>query len=586
MNSAPESSHGNPFGYDDHYNTPAGGVSSQANRHGDEISGANYINPGKADNEADEKQTEARDVDHSEEELFGVLHLAAGDVNSRRNEAYKYQTGSHDVKQSKAANIGPFYIESDDVNPDHNQAEKYQARIRRSIHGEAEKFGTSYVEAGHVRSNNNNAYMNHAEIPAVKHSKLEKVGSYRKETNMNDPGSTDPWYNAANKNRFPYTETYSNQPWSNNPLGIYANGNRANDRTFNHPVANVTTYNGLQSSEVNNSRTKNFGGSYIEAGHSNAHDNQAYKHEARITEINHNERNETGSEWYVKSWLGNDNKASGHREANYPAAQNSTSYNKHLESSEANSDSSLSRPISELHSVGPMTSETLTVRVNLLDLLNNSNFLQEALLAQHLRRNHVFILPDAHGLHLAVNFDNAGIPTQLADPFKPFTTTLLRPALLEHLRAYTLLIPTHHGWLSDAALAYQQRVAFLQFASPGGGPGVVPTQEQQRNWFELRRKLEKHERAEHRVRVGRRILDLAVAMAEAIKEDGPTGNFAREWTRGEILFQEFCDGWGERCGAENMLVEAVREKFKEAGVHHGRRVQGRLAEGETVVGEW
>ncbi|KAF4544269.1 Haloacid dehalogenase [Lasiodiplodia theobromae] len=277
--------------------------------------------------------------------------------------------------------------------------------------------------------------------------------------------------------------------------------------------------------------------------------------------------------------------------------------------------------------VSAMTPATLSVRLPVLTLLSNPNTsvhtLHRALLTAHLRTNPLLLLPPAPddvndngngSIHLAANYAAAGLSafTQKAaadGPDTPFSSTPLHPDDLHCVRRFTLLVPTHKGYFGDHVVKREQMSAFLfsgavrgvglgigccvgdDAVAPGGpdsGPGTAddPLVLEHR-WFLAQTGKEKGEREVWRGIVRRAVRTLMAGMAKALFAEGGEGEEAREHLLGEVVFQEWCDGWGEKCGADVRLVREVRAVIAEMEDCYGSVLRGRLrvAEG-TEGGDW
>lgn len=279
--------------------------------------------------------------------------------------------------------------------------------------------------------------------------------------------------------------------------------------------------------------------------------------------------------------------------------------------------------------ISAMTPTTLSVRLPLLTLLSNPNTsvhtLHRALLTAHLRTNPVLLLPPApddndSGIHLAANYAAAGLSafTQNAaadGPTTPFSSTPLHPDDLHCVRRFTLLVPTHKGYFGDHVVKREQMSAFLFSGAvrgicglgigiggaglggvgPGGpgdaaasGPGTAddPLVLEHR-WFLAQTEEEMGEREVWRGIVKRAVRTLMAGMAKVLFAEGEQGEEARDSLLGEVVFQEWCDGWGEKCGADMRLVREVRAVIAEMEDCYGSVLVGRLrvAEG-TEEGDW
>lgn len=285
--------------------------------------------------------------------------------------------------------------------------------------------------------------------------------------------------------------------------------------------------------------------------------------------------------------------------------------------------------------VSAMTPTTLSVRLPLLTLLSNPNTsvhtLHRALLTAHLRTNPVLLLPPAPdndngngSIHLAANYAAAGLSafTQKAaasGPATPFSSTPLHPEDLHCVRRFTLLVPTHKGYFGDHVVKREQMSAFLfsgavrgvrgvglgiggaglggvgpagpddaAAAAAASGPGTAddPLVLEHR-WFLAQAEKEKGEREMWRGIVRRAVRTLMAGMAKAVFAEGEQADEARDSLLGEVVFQEWCDGWGEKCGADVRLVREVKAVVAEMEDCYGSVLRGRLrvAEG-TEEGDW
>lgn len=263
--------------------------------------------------------------------------------------------------------------------------------------------------------------------------------------------------------------------------------------------------------------------------------------------------------------------------------------------------------------VSAMTPTTLSVRLPLLTLLSNPNTsvhtLHRALLTAHLRTNPVLLLlpaPDDNGngsIHLAANYAAAGLSafTQKAaatGPATPFSSTALHPDDLHCVRRFTLLVPTHKGYFGDHVVKREQMSAFLFSGAVRGvglgiggaglggvGPGTAddPLVLEHR-WFLAQAEEEKGERETWRGIVRKAVRTLMAGMAKALFAEGGDGDEARDTLLGEVVFQEWCDGWGEKCGADVRLVREVRAVIAEMEDCYGSVLRGRLRVAEGTEG--
>ncbi|GME50103.1 haloacid dehalogenase [Neofusicoccum parvum] len=240
--------------------------------------------------------------------------------------------------------------------------------------------------------------------------------------------------------------------------------------------------------------------------------------------------------------------------------------------------------------IGLLTPTRLTVQVPLLTLLTSpAHPLRTALLAAHLRHNPILLLPSRTGLHLAINYHTAGTPAAalaIHGPAAPFAAAPLPRALLPSLRAFTLLVPTHAGWLSDAALATRQMARFLLAGHGRDDTGSPDAAEQA--WFAAQVGAQRGAREHWDRVVAECVMALGSGVVGALRADGADGAEARARVRGRVVFQEWCDGWGEGCGADAGLVRRVREKVRMLERCYGRVMRGRvvLEVGEEEVGVW
>ncbi|KAK0625641.1 hypothetical protein DIS24_g11032 [Lasiodiplodia hormozganensis] len=270
--------------------------------------------------------------------------------------------------------------------------------------------------------------------------------------------------------------------------------------------------------------------------------------------------------------------------------------------------------------VSAMTPATLSVRLPVLTLLSNPNTsvhtLHRALLTAHLRTNPVLLLPpapddnDNGSIHLAANYAAAGMSafTQKAAASgsdTPFSSAPLHPDDLHCVRRFTLLVPTHKGYFGDHVVKREQMSAFLfsgavrrvgglavglgigDVVAPGGPGTADDPLVLEHRWFEAQKEQEKGEREVWRGIVRRAVRTLMAGMAKALFAEGREGDEARDVLLGEVVFQEWCDGWGEKCGADVCLVREVRAVIAEMEDCYGSVLLGRLrvAEG-TEGGDW
>lgn len=276
-----------------------------------------------------------------------------------------------------------------------------------------------------------------------------------------------------------------------------------------------------------------------------------------------------------------------------PAVNNSTTTTNHDPST-----------LNQQPAVTPMTPTTLTLSVPLLSLLTAAptlpHSLRAPLLAAHLRTHHALLLPAPDGsVHLAVNYHNAGkdpLATALAGPGAPFVTCELSSDVLGALRSFTLVVPTAEGWVGEEEVVNRRQVGFLDAvaagAGAGAGAGVVggcdPLVLQDFwCWGTVSAAAEVEKRKKWVGAVGRGVRALGQAMAGALFADGEKGEEARREMCGEVVFQEWCDGWGGKCGADVVLVRKVADTVAELERCYGRRMRGRLvAAEETMIGGW
>ncbi|KKY13157.1 hypothetical protein UCDDS831_g09277 [Diplodia seriata] len=255
----------------------------------------------------------------------------------------------------------------------------------------------------------------------------------------------------------------------------------------------------------------------------------------------------------------------------------------------------LAHPYPGITGVTASTSTKVTVQLPLLTLIDPSStiVLQRALLAAHLCTHHVLLLPCANGdIHLAANYPSAGhlaLDTALAGPATPFTTTRLHPNDLQHLRRFTLLVPTHKEWKGDALIKREQLVEFL-FSDDVLGPDHDAENDPravEHRWFEKQARKHAARRAEWTGAVRRCIRTLAGGLMKSLHADGEVGEDARRRVEGDIVFQQWFDGWGQKCGADCTMVVEVDNTIDEMERSHGRALWDRLkvAEG-TEEGAW
>ncbi|KAL1619590.1 hypothetical protein SLS54_006527 [Diplodia seriata] len=255
----------------------------------------------------------------------------------------------------------------------------------------------------------------------------------------------------------------------------------------------------------------------------------------------------------------------------------------------------LAHPHPGITGVTASTSTKITVQLPLLTLINPSStiVLQRALLAAHLCTHHVLLLPCANGdIHLAANYPSAGhlaLDTALAGPATPFTTTRLHPNDLQHLRRFTLLVPTHKEWKGDDLIKREQLVEFL-FSDDVLGPDHDAENDPravEHRWFEKQARKHAARRTEWTGAVRRCIRTLAGGLMKSLHADGEVGEDARRRVEGEIVFQQWFDGWGQKCGADGTMVVEVDNTIDEMERSHGRAFWDRLkvAEG-TEEGAW
>lgn len=248
--------------------------------------------------------------------------------------------------------------------------------------------------------------------------------------------------------------------------------------------------------------------------------------------------------------------------------------------------------------VTPMTPTTLTLSVLLLSLLTAAptlpHSLRAPLLAAHLRTHHALLLPAPDGsVHLAVNYHNAGkdpLATALAGPGAPFVACELGSDVLGALRSFTLVVPTAEGWVGEEEVVKRRQVGFLDAVAAGAGvvgdcdPLVL---QDFWCWGTVSAAAEVEKRKKWVGAVGRGVRALGQAMAGALFADGEKGEEARSEMCGEVVFQEWCDGWGGKCGADDVLVRKVADTVAELERCYGRRMRGRLVVAEeTMIGGW
>ncbi|OJD28999.1 haloacid dehalogenase [Diplodia corticola] len=259
----------------------------------------------------------------------------------------------------------------------------------------------------------------------------------------------------------------------------------------------------------------------------------------------------------------------------------------------------ISHPHPGVTGVTVTTPTTITVQLPLLTLLNPSastTSLRRHLLAAHLRADPVLLLPSADGvIHLAANYPSAGqldLDTALSGPATPFTTTPLDSDHLRHLRRFTFLVPTHKGWKGDNVLQREQLVDFLFSDAVLLGPNKADAPDDdplavQRRWFRAQAREQAGQRREWTAAVRRCVRTLAGGLASALFADGEVGDEARGEVRGEVVFQEWCDGWGQKRGADAVMVAEVEGVVGKMERCYGRRLWRRLeVPGGTVEGGW